>query len=98
MANETEVSVSEVTSPGEICINTTKSLGGKEYINAIGGQHLYNREQFVNSEISISFIGNNLSPYNQRCGVFEAGLSIIDVMMFNDPVAIGKLIDDTYHL
>ena len=96
--SEMNLIVEEATHPGEWGLNVTKALGGKEYINPTGGIDIYDREQYADAGITIHFLGNNLSPYDQRRGVFEAGLSIIDVMMFNDPAAIRKLIDDVFYL
>jgi len=96
--SEMNVEIEEVTHPGEWAFNITKALNGKDYINPTGGVEIFKREQFTNADIKLNFLGNNLSPYNQHRNVFERGLSIIDVMMFNDPVAICKLIDDVFYL
>jgi hypothetical protein len=96
--SEMNLVIGEVTHPGEWALNITKSLNGKEYINPTGGIDIFKREQFADAGIALNFLGNHLSPYSQRRGVFEPGLSIIDVMMFNDPAAICKLIDDTFYL
>ncbi len=41
----------------EIGLKTiTKKLGGSEYINAIGGTKLYNKEDFANDDIQLHFI------------------------------------------
>jgi hypothetical protein len=96
--SEMNLLIDEVTHPGEWALNITKSLNGKEYINPIGGVEIFNGEQFTNAGITLKFLGNNLSSYSQRRVVFESGLSIIDVMMFNDPSAIRKLIDDIFYL
>ncbi|MDD2540693.1 MAG: WbqC family protein [Desulfuromonadaceae bacterium] len=97
--SEMNLSIDLVTHPGEWALNITKSLDGSEYINPVGGVEIFRKEQFEAAGIALNFMGNNLSPYSQRrgVGVFEAGLSIIDVMMFNDPEQICKLIDDTYY-
>lgn len=96
--SEMNLILEEVTHPGEWALNITKSLGGKTYINPIGGVDIFRMEQYVTAKIKLKFLGNNLTPYNQRRGSFEAGLSVIDVMMFNEPSAICKLIDDIYYL
>ena len=96
--SEMNLVIEEVTHPGEWALNITKSLNAKEYINPLGGANIFKREQFFEAGISLYFIGNNLSTYNQRRSVFEAGLSIIDVMMFNEPTVIYKLIDDVFYL
>jgi hypothetical protein len=96
--SEMNIEIEEVTHPGEWALNITKALNGKDYINPTGGVEIFKREQFTNADIKLNFLGNNLSSYNQHRSVFERGLSIIDVMMFNDPVAICKLIDDVFYL
>jgi len=88
----------EVTHAGEWALNITKALGGTEYINPTGGVDIFRPEQFAAAQIKLKFLGNNLSPYSQRRAVFEPGLSIIDVMMFKDPVQIRDLLDDVYYL
>lgn len=92
------VQIEPVLHPGEWALNITKALGGTEYINPTGGVDIFKREQFNLAGITLSFMGNNLRPYVQRRGIFEAGLSIIDVMMFNSPSEIRELVDDTYLL
>ena len=96
--SEMNLIIGKVNHPGEWALNITKSLGGKEYINPTGGVDIFKREQFTDSGISLHFLGNNLATYNQRRSVFEPGLSIIDVMMFNEPKAISKLIDDIFYI
>lgn len=93
-----ELKIEPVTHPGEWALNITKALGGSEYINPVGGVDIFKKEQFDASGITLNFLGNNLMPYSQRRSAFEPGLSIIDVMMFNDPIKIRLLIDDTYLL
>ncbi|MCV2369884.1 WbqC family protein [Roseateles oligotrophus] len=93
-----QLQIEPVNHPGEWALNITKCLAGTEYINPVGGVDIFKQEQFDAAGISISFMGNNLTPYSQRRGLFEPGLSIIDAMMFNEPEQIRALIDDTYLL
>ncbi|CAM4159933.1 WbqC family protein [Roseateles saccharophilus] len=93
-----QLEIEPATHAGEWALNITKALDGSEYINPTGGVDIFKKEQFDTAGISIKFMGNNLTPYSQRRGVFESGLSIIDVMMFNAPEQIRTLIDDTYLL
>jgi hypothetical protein len=87
-----------VTHAGEWALNITKALGGTEYINPTGGVDIFKAEQFAAAQIKLKFLGNNLTPYSQRRTVFEPGLSIIDVMMFQDPAQICASLDDVYYL
>lgn len=67
-------------------------LGAKQYINAIGGQELYDKEVFVSEGVQLNFIKSELTPYKQFKGEFIAGLSILDVLMFNPVGDINGLL------
>ncbi len=60
-----------------------KELGATEYLNAIGGQELYDRDDFKSEGLGLSFVKTNIVEYKQFKADFVAGLSIIDVLMFN---------------
>lgn len=96
--SEMNLKIDDVTDPGGWALQISKALKAKEYFNPTGGMDIFDMDQFSNAGISLRFLGNNLKPYSQRRKTFEAGLSIIDVMMFNDVGSINSLIDDTYFL
>ena len=65
-------------------IKITKLLYSGEYVNSIGGASLYEKEFFALNGVTLSFVKPSLAPYvhcNGKKGVFNPGLSIIDVMM-----------------
>ena len=64
-------------------IHICKLLNADTYINAIGGQKLYDKKVFNDSHIDLKFIKSNLTPYTQFKNEFIPCLSILDVMMFN---------------
>ncbi|MBO7258082.1 MAG: WbqC family protein [Alphaproteobacteria bacterium] len=72
-------------------IALNKALGATMYINAIGGQELYNRNDFQKENIELKFIKMDKVEYKQFKNEFVANLSMIDVLMFNS-------VDDTKHL
>lgn len=74
----------------EIC----KKLGAGTYINPIGGVDLYDKECFRNEGIELHFIKTQFTPYRQFGNEFVAGLSMIDVMMFNSVEHIRLMLDD----
>ena len=92
--SDMRVSLDKPEHRGELPIVVCKALGATEYINPPGGVRLYDPETFRNAGMSITFLKNNLKPYDQRREAFEPGLSIVDVLMFNDPQAANALIDD----
>ena len=59
-------------------------LSVSQYINVPGGRDIYNGEAFSSQGIKLSFIQPKEIKYSQFGKEFEPGLSIIDVMMFND--------------
>ena len=61
-----------------------------EYYNAIGGQSLYDREDFYRSGINLRFLRTKEIVYQQFGNAFVPNLSIIDVMMFNSPMEIKE--------
>ena len=52
-----------------------------------------NRE-YYKAGIDNKFLIMKIQKYSQRRPEFEAGLSIVDVMMFNKPEKINEMLDD----
>ena len=69
-------------------------LGADTYYNAIGGQELYDVEDFVQSGISLKFLKTNVFTYPQFKNEFVPNLSIIDVLMFNGKEGTSKLLKE----
>ncbi len=69
-------------------IAISKALGADTYINAIGGQGLYQRGTFADHGLELNFIRSKPIEYRQFDNEFVPWLSIIDVMMFNDKAVI----------
>lgn len=65
-------------------ISIIKELEGKRYINMYGGYELYTKEYFLKNQIELYFLRPELRVYKQFHEPFQSGLSIIDVMMFNN--------------
>lgn len=77
----------------ERLIHLTKSLGSTHYINALNGQSLYEKGFFATHGVELSFIKPALIPYSQgKTASFEPGLSMIDVLMWNDSAAIVDML------
>ena len=74
----------------DICLKEKAS----DYINPIGGEELYSKEEFAKSGISLQFIKPGISSYSQYHFPFVPGLSIIDVMMFNSAASIREMLNN----
>ena len=69
-------------------------MDADEYVNPQGGYSIFKEEEFLEKNIELRFLKSNLTPYVQRRGEFIAGLSIIDVMMWNDKNEIQNMLKD----
>jgi len=77
----------------EIC----KVLGADEYLNAVGGQELYSNEDFAARGIKLNFLKMLDIHYKQFKNEFVPDLSMIDVLMFNQPQEIHHMLNE-FHL
>ena len=68
--------------------------GATNYINAMGGQTLYDSEAFQQARVTLQFIQPELAAYPQQGKQqgFVAGLSIIDLLMNNSRIEAQRLI------
>ena len=69
-------------------------LGADTYYNAIGGQELYDKNDFKADGIDLHFVQTNLAPYVQLGNEFVPGLSIMDVLMHNGKEGTKKLLNE----
>jgi hypothetical protein len=75
-----------------------KATGASAYVNAIGGQKLYSREEFEANGVELKFLESRAITYRQFGEPFVPWLSIVDVMMFNPVPTIREFIEDGYEL
>ena len=78
--------------PSDQLIQICKALNSKKYINAIGGQKLYEKEYFYKNSVDLYFLKPEINSYKQYNKEFVGGLSIIDVLMFNDVQTIQAML------
>ena len=71
-----------------------KNLNATTYINAIGGQELYNVKDFKNHELDLKFIKSSLLNYKQYKNEFIPWLSILDILFFNEKQDIIKHLNE----
>ncbi|MFV0419934.1 MAG: WbqC family protein [Dysgonomonas sp.] len=71
-----------------------KELGAIDYYNAIGGQELYNDDDFKKENINLHFLSTNAIEYKQLGNEFVPWLSILDVMMFNSVDKIKDMLNN----
>lgn len=92
--SEMNMKLRTISEPDEWALEISRALGAKEYINPPGGIAFFNREKYEKSCIKLTFLKTNLKLYDQNRTSFESGLSIVDVMMFNSPREIIKMLNN----
>jgi hypothetical protein len=78
----------------ERVVDICRQENATTYINAIGGQGLYTKEYFAERAIQLQFLKPTLTIYPQNAPTFIQGLSIIDVLMHNDPTTVRAMLND----
>jgi len=73
-----------------------KAVGAEQYLNASGGQQLYQPASFQAEDIALEFILPQPASYAQFGAPFVPWLSIVDAMMFNSPQALQLSIQTQY--
>ena len=73
-------------------IDICKRVNADHYVNAIGGQELYDKNSFSKSGITLNFLSQQTIEYKQFNNEFVPNLSIIDIMMFNSQVEIKEML------
>lgn len=92
---ELGITTPEAKAKDDTPLNICNAVGGvTEYWNLEGGAAFYDRSKFQEAGYQIYFQKMNLWEYPQIQGEFETALSIIDVMMFNEPEMIQGMLDD----
>ena len=90
-----ELVYNRINDKSEKLVEIAKILKGNSIIFPEGSKKLYSNIFFEEKKIKTEVIIPNLSNYKQfRKDEFEPGLSIIDVLMFNDKASVLKLFND----
>lgn len=75
----------------DICVKEHAS----DYYNLPGGRALYGDDEFAQRQVALHFIQPHLIPYPQFAAQFQPGLSIVDILMFNDRERASSMICGT---
>lgn len=74
----------------DICIRETATV----YINPMGGKDIYTPSLFQDSDISLKFLIPSFPEYKQANSTFVPGLSIIDALMFVEPLVLQSMLNE----
>ena len=93
--SEMGLSIDPVLESDEWALNISKAMNVGEYWNPPGGKSIFNREKYDKANITLKFQEILLEKYPQKTNTtFEPGLSILDVIMNNNPETINLMLDN----
>lgn len=71
-----------------------EKLGADTFVNAIGGQDLYDYSEFKKRGVTLRFLNCGHPEYRQFGNAFVEKLSIIDAIMFNSRKELDRMLKD----
>jgi len=88
-----DLELGKIEGPEDWALRISEAMGADEYANLPGGDDLFNESDFQRSDIKL--IIRELPTFEYDCNGFEfvPDLSIIDVMMWNQPEEIKEYLD-----
>jgi hypothetical protein len=90
---------SSISQPGDWALEISKYKKASEYINPPGGFDIFDENKFIENNIKLRFLKSNLSPYKQSWRKnFNSGLSILDVLMFNNKDELIELLLNDFNI
>ncbi|WP_412560008.1 WbqC family protein [Winogradskyella sp. MIT101101] len=75
-------------------LNICEVTKANVYHNSIGGMELYDKESFSKKNINLKFVESKINTYKQFNEDFVPGLSILDVLMFNDKTEVKNWLNN----
>ena len=82
-------------SPDEWALEICKKKKCYSYINAIGGKDFFDTDKYISNGIDIKFIEHENIEYRGLEGEINSNLSILDILMYNSPEEINKMLDNS---
>lgn len=92
LASELHLALPVIDHPGGWAPAISRCLGATEYINPAGGRSIFRQSDFDAAGVALKFLRFGTFVYPTGPYHFEEGLSILDVMMWNEPAVIRKAI------
>ncbi|MTD32870.1 hypothetical protein GKE73_05385 [Paludibacterium sp. dN 18-1] len=76
--------------PREWALAICQKLGYQHYINPLGGKGIFNHHLYRQAGVTLEFLSPPVLQYSTPSYIFERELSIVDVLMWNEPKKIRE--------
>lgn len=83
----------EHAEPGQWALEICRLLGADQYLNPMSGRELFDPAQYAGAGVALQFLQAPQLRYDTGPYAFEPDLSILDVMMWNEPLQIRAAIE-----
>jgi len=91
--SEMALAIPEIKHPGQWALEIASALGADAYLNPPGGREIFKQKEWDERGIKLDF--TDLVSFNYSAGnyTFIEHLSILDVLMWNSPIAVKAYLD-----
>ena len=91
--SEMKLELGPINGPGDWALRISQVLGATEYVNPPGGAALFSPEEFRSAGIKLTI--RQIPPMEYQCDGYEfiPNLSIIDVLMWNEPEKVKEYLE-----
>jgi hypothetical protein len=94
ICSELSLDLSQVEQPGQWALRIAEQVGAREYVNPLGGAHLFSRGEFDASGVQLSFVDIPPMVYDPKPYQFIPSLSVLDVLMWNHPKDVRRFVEE----
>lgn len=91
-ASRLELDLPPIRHAGQWAPQIGHALGARTYVNPLGGAGIFRREDFEAAGVDLAFLDFQPPAYATGRYAFEANLSILDVLMWNEPGAVWTML------
>ena len=91
--SEMQLELESIVEPGDWALRISEKIGAEEYVNPPGAAEIFDSSKFEASGIKLTI--RKRLPFEYACPGYEfvPGLSIIDVLMWNQPDKVKEYLD-----
>lgn len=92
ICSELGLDLENVAHPGEWALRIARGVGAREYLNPLGGSHLFRADDFQAAGIALRFLDMPPFRYDPAPYQYVPNLSVLDVLMWNNPSEIRNFV------
>lgn len=93
MFSDMKLVLGPIDGPGDWALRISQAVGASDYVNPPGGEGIFDRAKFEAAGIRLFLRNLPRLEYATNGYAFEPDLSIIDVLMWNEPSVIKRHLD-----